>query len=516
MLFKGSPIKIFFMKTVKQIILESMAFLFTLLPLSAAESVQNLLAGYMKNDLSVQKESGNMQKVLLESRKSQISEGFSFKIQTGTIEVTTGADGGVKFRPSAEFSLPQAANLGIEVSSDITISYAPETDVLSKISLALSADIISNNSKKRRLSQLKTEREILEEKRVLQNTFVNAEKEFYTSLRKLYSLVSEVIAAEKDLYEDQLTFEQVKAQGYRTSSTKYRRTQMEVLSDNHTVESKKRELGREIRIFAAKCGIYEFSYENAEDFLPLDIPLVEPVSIRSFGKETYKDIESAKWAQYINGLEREADGAISLRGSAGYTFNTSSTGSDSVDVGAKFAWHDTGLVVSAGTSLPVRTDQFNPSYTLGISFDPNAFRTAAVDKEISKIEIEQEELAVTSAERNFFTAVIAQRSELADLQWERKTNEESLDMYTSLEADMKNYLSQGLITESEYRSAQVNKENYRIKCILNSIDMIVYNAETKMLFVRGGELDPEKRNEGQEAESDLVEKDSSEENANEE
>ncbi len=478
------------MKNMKSVFLLSAGIVFASSFLSAAESLDNLLAGYMRNDLSVQKESGNMQKVLLQSEITDIEQGFSFQIETGTVTVTTGAEGSVKFSPKAEFSIPQAANLGISVSTDIEISWGSEdTDVVSNMSLGVSADIISDTAKKRKLTKIKSERTILEAKRSLQNTFVKAEKEFYTSLKKLYTLVSSVIDAEKDLYDDQLNFEQIKAQGYRTSSTKYRKAQMDVLAANHTVESKKRELMRETRIFAAKCGIMEFNYENAEDFLPTEIPLVEAVKIRSFGKDAYSEIEKAKWIQYINGLERDANGDFNLTASAGYTFKNSKTKSDTIDVGAKFKWLGTGLVASAGTSMPIGKDSFTPVYTFGVSVDPAAFKKASVQDEIEQIEISQEELDISSAEKSFFTAVIAQHSELSNIEWERTTYEESLDMYTGLEADMKKYYSQGIITESEYLSTKVNKENYRIKCITNRIEQIIYNADTKLMFVRDSELE---------------------------
>ena len=104
----------------------------------------------------------------------------------------------------------------------------------------------------------------------------------------------------------------------------------------------------------------------------------------------------------------------------------------------------------------------------------------------------QEDIAIKEAEQNYLTSVISQKSELTDLLWEKSENLESFDMYTQLEKDMATYFAKGLISESEYKSAQVNRGNYRIQLLINNLDLIIYNNETKMLFTRDEELQHEK------------------------
>ena len=53
---------------------------------------------------------------------------------------------------------------------------------------------------------------------------------------------------------------------------------------------------------------------------------------------------------------------------------------------------------------------------------------------------------------------------------------------------MERYYKQGIISQSEWRAAVVNKENARIKNLVTRLDMIVYNNETKLLFYRDEEL----------------------------
>ena len=58
----------------------------------------------------------------------------------------------------------------------------------------------------------------------------------------------------------------------------------------------------------------------------------------------------------------------------------------------------------------------------------------------------------------------------------------------------KTYFDRGLITESEYNSAKVNKENYQVQCLIDDIEMIIYNNDTKLLFTRDSELYKDKEN----------------------
>lgn len=457
----------------------------------ATESVENLLTGYLGNDLTLKNLSYAMSKTMLEKKVSDIDKGFSFKLSTGTITFSTTGNGSVKFTPSASFSLPQASNLGISVSSTILFDSLESTDVFSGTSLKVSADIISSTAKTRQVSLLKSQRTVLEAQRNLQNGFVKAEKDFYTDLKTLYNLWSQVVSAEKSLYDSKLDFEKIKAQGYAVKSTKYRTAQMEVLDNERNVEKKRRELDREVTAFAAKCGI-EYS-GSAEDFLPATIPGVEAVDVNSFSPDSYTKVESAKWTQYINDLARSAESAVTLTGNAGFTFNNSQTSSNTVDVGTDFTWNSTGLKVSTGAALPVGGESFNLVFTLGLSFDPNAFRTAKINSEIKAVEAEQESVAIQSALAEYKTQLVSRNSSLEDIKWEAETVKKSYEMYESLEADMKSYYLQGIVTESEYKSAQVNKESYRLKLLINSLDLIIYNDETTLLFCRDEELTSERK-----------------------
>lgn len=460
--------------------------------LSAKESLQSLLEGYLKNNLELHTLSSEVQKQMLNSRAAEISNGFTVQLTTGEIEFKTGSDSYFTLKPKASVSVPQADSLNFSISSNITFESDRDKN-FTDISLALTADIYSGAMEERRITLLESERSLLTAKRALQDGFISAEKEFYSELKSLYETSSQIISAKKKLYEDKLSFEQVKAQGYSTSSTKYRLSQSEVANDEHRVQVYIHKLEREVRIFASKCGV-EYNVPDASDFLPDEIPETEGIDILSFKKSSFKKIESAEWKNFINTLKRKAQKTMTLKASAGYTFDHEIRNEycDTVDASLSYTWNNTALTAKAGVSFPV--DTLSPVYSLGLTFIPHQAVLAGIDRKQDEQDELQEQIAIQSAENDYSTSVTSQQLSLADLLWSKKTNAETYDMYDSLERDMKEYLRRGIVTESEYNSAHVNKENYRIELLKNNIELIIYNSELRLLFTKDDELSAGKGN----------------------
>lgn len=468
------------------------------------ESIENLLAGYLKNDLTLQNLSAEVAKQILNNESVQISNGMSFKLSTGSVTLYTGDTTYATLTPSASLSFPQYNDLTFSLSSKTTVGSSDAG--FSNTSISVQSDIISEKSDDVSISLLKSQRNLLESQRQLQNRFTSAEKEFYSNLKSLYQLAAEITSAEKNLYEDKLSFEEIKALGYSTTSSKYRSAQLEVLSDQHTVDTKKHQLERETKIFASLCGIEYTGSDAATDFLPSKIPSVEAIDILSFAEENYTELESALWTKKINQAERDAQKTFSLSANAGYTFANSNTNTgnskkaDTVDLGTNFTWQNSGLSASAGVSIPVTSENHSPIFTFAFSLDPSAFQQAKISSQIDQLESEQEDISIQSAKKSYQTAVTSQQAELADIQWNKSSNTETYNLYTSLAADLKNWYKRGITTESEWRSAEVNKENYRIQLLINDIDLIIYNNETTLLFTRDEELLEKKEAPAQEEE----------------
>ena len=455
--------------------------------LFANQNAESLLEGYLQNDLNVKKLASSLENQILEDKASKISNGWNFTLETGTVTIYTGEDSNrITFSPSAELSVPSARNLTVGVSSDIETQTKEDTST-KNTSVYMKFDLYSKNKQKLELIALKSEREVLEAQRALQNALISAEKSFYTELKSLYSTAASIVSTQNNLYDDQLSFNEIIAKGYSSTSLKYRQAQMKVLSDERQVQIDQRELERQTKIFATKCGT-DYTGTNALDFLPATVPSAEAVDVLSFSKDSYTKIESATWTSYINTLTRKAQSKITVTGKAGYTFDNSSTDSDTLDLGTAFTWNNTGLTASAGVSFPIGTDSYYPVYTFSLSFSPQPFRLAEIEDKQDEIAAQQEQIDILAAEKDYQTDVIDRQTQLEDILWKKETNKQSLEMYTSLAKDEERYYKQGYVSKSEYNNALTNKENYEIQCLINDIELLIYNGETKLLFCRDEEL----------------------------
>ncbi len=460
-----------------------------------ALSAQPSLEGFLQNDLEIKNLSLEVQKSVLENKSTYINNGLDVTLSTGTANFKFNSDGtSVSFNPSAKISVPQINNLSVSASS--TIKFDDGANNSSDTSITLGIDLISGNALERKITLLKSERTLLETKRKLQNRALEAEKEYYTELKALFTSASEISSAQNDLYDDTVDFDEIKAKGYAETSAKYRQAELKVLSDKHEVETKIHDLEHDCAVFASKCGVVFESGTNPSEFLPTEIPSTEPVNILDFAKKNYTKIESAEYEHKIAELERKADKNFSLTANAGYTFKNSNTyfgyddsvskadKADTIDAGLSATYK--GVTLGAGIYLP--TDGSDPTYSASATVNPNSFRTSKIKKQTNLINEDQELIAIQSAEQDYDTDIVDKQTELSDIQWSKETNSKTYDMYVTLTEDMQNLLKQGIVKETEYLDAFANKELYRFKLIINDIDVIIYNDETKLLFCRDDEL----------------------------
>lgn len=449
------------------------------------------LSNYLENDLQLKKLSLEVSKAEYSRKENSIDNGLTVKLSTGTATFTTDNDMSyVSFKPSVSAKIPQLQNTSVSLSSTIKIN--GDKNVSQDTKLSLSADIISGNALTLKLSKMKAERTLLKAKRNLQNRAIEVEKEYYSELKKLLEAYSSIVQNQNSLYEDTIDFEEIKAKGFSTGSAKYRQAELKVISDNHNIETKLRKLEHDCAVFSSKCGQSFDQNQKISDFLPVEILKVDAVNVYDFSKNNYTKIEEAEYTHSINSLERKADINFTLSANTGYTFensnskNSDSSFSDTIDAGLSAGI--SGISGTAGISLPVNNDNKNPIYTLSATLDPNSFRKRQITQSKYKINEEQELIDIQSACEDYQTILVDQENSLRDINWSKISNTETFDMYSNLEADFSKHFKAGLITESQYLSAFSNKELYRIKLLIDDIDLIIYNNTTKLLFCRDNEI----------------------------
>ena len=462
--------------------------------LSAIELVPTaeLLAAYLERDRELQSVAIDYEKAQLSYQSSQIDNGFDITLSTGKMIFKKNADGAsFTVKPSVRASLPQTANMGINLSGDVSIYEGGSS--ANDITLGVSVDIISSSTVKREITLLKAERSVLEAKRKVESTAISKEKAFYESLNSLISQISKIIVKEQDLYSNKINFEKIKAQGYTKSSSSYRRAELTVLDDEHEIEKLIHTLKNDYRIFYIKCG-KRLELPDEIDFMsliPADIPQVDAEDIHSFNPNAYTQTESALWTNKINSMTREADKDFSLAATGGITLNNSTTNSHSINLGLSTAFG--GITVTPSVSMPINGDSFIPAVSLEASISPNTFKKNSITKKTYELEEKQEKMNIRNARISFGDKVTALELELSNILWERTTNEENLSMYKKLETDMAEWYKQGIVTESEYFSAKVNRQKATVSQISNLIEMILFNDEVNALFVNDLKNEPYER-----------------------
>lgn len=452
-------------------------------------STQELFYSYLKNDSNLKDLTIEAEKAQLALQSSKIDEGFDITLSTGSVTIQTLGDKSTLTVKSAgvSASLPQASNLTLSASSGASITNwdfvnsNSDSNSLSDTKLNLSVDLVSSSSLSRKITLLTAQRNLTQAKRNLQKQALQSETDFYTELKALLTSTSEIITAQTQLYTDTIDFESIKAKGYSTASSTYKLAQMKVMSDQHDIDSKIRSLNHDYLLFYKKCG-YEITLDQDTDFydlIPSDLPQVQALSIEDFEADKYTEIEEALWTYEINSLSRSASKSFTLSANGGYTFNNSTTSSNTIDTGLTSTIG--GLNLTAGVSIPVQGG--NPAYTFSASLSPSTFFQNSITKKTNDLTEEQELLAIENARTNFETVKVDKEQELQDLEWNKQSYNESYTMYQDLANQLETHYKAGLIKESEYLSALSNAKNYKVKLISNLIDFLIYNNELQSLFV---------------------------------
>ena len=456
-----------------------------------------LLLSYVENDSELRNLTIAAKKANLSYQSTKIDSGFDITLSSGdiTLQVT---DGGSKLsaRPSVKAKLPQASNLS--VTGQTNISYSDSDSKVSDTSISLGVDIISSAVINNKITKLKAERSLAEAERKIQKRALSAEKEFYTELKKMLSSISSIISKQEKLYSDSIDFEAKKIQGYSTSSSTYRQSELKVKSDERDVTTAIHTFIHDSIVFYKKCG-YDIQIDENVDLMslvPSDIEAVEPVDVTSFDKELYSEIESANWSHTINSMERNSKKNYSLTASAGYTLDNSSTKTDTVDASLKGTIG--GVTLGVGVNMPIEgtgsksdtagasgngKSSSSPTFTLSATLTPNTFRKNNITKQQNELTEEQELISIESAEANYETKVVELQQKLDSLLWEKESAEKNLAMYEDLEKDMAELFSQGYISKNEYLSSKNTLNSNIIKRVSNLIDLIIYNDDVISNFV---------------------------------
>lgn len=493
-------------------------FLFFAFPFygSQYEKLSAFLNGYLAGNLELKNAVLEARSKALALKTVRIDNGPDFTFSTGSLSFAADMDGNttVKLSPSFSVSAPLLNDGKIEFSLPYTSEKG--NSYFSGGSLSVGAGLISGAAQEAGISVLEAERALLQAERNVRQQTLAAEKEFYTKLKTLYNYIISIQTAKNSLYEDLLDLKVLELQGYSKNSARYRQAFLDSESSRREIQEKQRLLEKETVIFAKKCGL-EYSREREADgqsgrngqtamvgqtedasfaaviaFLPDAIPFLQEADISSYEKEKYASIEKANWDKSIAQLKREADRDLSLSAAGEYKFNSTQSGYD--DAGGKITLDWRGISASAGAYLPVGSNVLpenknsssakndNPYFQFSLSVNPSQWRLSSIKKQQDSISAQEEEIAVKNALDEYETKILESLSTVQDIKWAHRSYTEQYDMYLQLEADMKKWLEEGSVTESDWLDAANNLQKAKFNLLINSIDMIVYNTEVEAMF----------------------------------
>lgn len=447
-------------------------------------TVEDLLCGYLENDLELQKLTLGVEKSQLALEQTKIDQGFDITLSTGTMQFSSDSTGS-KFsvKPSLTASVAKFKNLKASVSTEYRLDTDSSTNTFEDTKFNIGIDIFSQTEAIQKVNLMKSERELVEAKRKLQSSALSAERKFYGELKTILSEINSIFTYMQDVYTNKLAFEKIKAQGYGASSSTYRIAEMKVLTGEHDIQTSVHNLNHDFMVFYQRCGI-SLNTNGEKDFLkfiPENIPESELIKFEDLPSAKYKEIENAEWIYNINTLTRKADKFVSLGVNGGYTINNSFKKADTVDVGVSTMIG--GIGFNAGVSLPVGANDMTPAFNLSATISPNGFRTRNIKDKTYELTAQQELVDIKSAKQDYETAIVDYNSSRANLIWEKDSVADSFDLYQKNETDLEKFYKMGIVTESEYLTARNNRQLYQVKMIINKIDYLIYNNDVRSQFV---------------------------------
>lgn len=460
-------------------------------------SLQELLAAYVANHQEIQNLMIQMNQQELSHESTMVSQGLKLNLSTGNFSIGSSQ---IRGEPAISVSMPKLNGTYVEArlplqfnlnkgsSSVASPRAATSGSAIQGASFTIGTEILGNSGRSSTLSILKANRSLLEAQRKIQEQALAVEKEFYSKIKELYSSYGNLLSSKDSVYTKELDLAVLQAQGYGTSSTRYRTKAMEVLSAQRNVDKQQRNLQRELELFAQKCGLQsnQLSMENlapsAEIFASTGILEQLPLE----GLDRYTTMEAAQWSLTTTQLEMEANAPLTLSAEAGYTYKNQSTGAGQSDtIQAALVLQGFGGKLSSGVSVPIGGDEKTPSAQLSLSWSPNDMKTQSLQRNQRELNLQLAQQKIVDAEEKYQQAAENALLTWEDLLWNRQVALEELELYQQLAQDTSNLFNRGMTTETEFNQATTNRDKAQIQCQIADLELILHYIATRQLFVQG-------------------------------
>lgn len=451
-------------------------------------SIDLYLDGYISNNLDLQELKIEVEEARLDLDEVLIDNDLDITASTGGSSLTLDeGDVELEINPSLTFTVPKSQNSEVTVSVPMSIDSDTGT-YFDGAGLSVSRDIISGTSDEYLLTVEYYERALFEAQLAVDTELISLKYDFWDALYDIYDADKTMKEDSDDLYDNQIDFDTIKAQGYSENSSTYRIAELTVKEETFTVEKDKRDLETLLGAFSVDCGFHPGEIKDlpkiSDDYYKLEL-----VKFEDYERGSYIDLEDAVQDFEYQSKIRSADSDFTLSAEAayGYTGYTDSTeNSTDDDEGNLISTELTATYGGFSTSLGISTlfeDPTEPSLTFSFSYDFGAKESDNIDARQDDIDRQIELLSIDSAKESWIDDKLDFDSTKATIEWTREQNAKQLNLYKEMYEDSIGWFNQGLIAETDLLQAKNSYDTKIDTSILTIIDSIKYNFGIEELFI---------------------------------
>lgn len=448
-------------------------------------SIEDFLAGYLNHNLDLQQLMLDVEEAQAELYEVNINNGVNLELSTGDSALTfSDSDVEIYTSPSMTVTIPDAKNTSITASVPLTITSGDSTETdLEDAGISLSTEIISSTKNESSLTREKYQRAIIEARQAVVTKKISLQLDFWELVGEIYTADQTMKTDADDLYDNQIAFDTIIAQGYPESSSKYRTAQLELKESEFTVQKDMRDLQDLLGDFAVSCGLSSGAIR--------ELPVIDDryysivlVSFDEYYRENFIDLENVVWDHDFNERLRDAQSDFTLSANAGYGYSAlygSSVSDVENEVSTGLTATYKGLTTSLGLSTTLE-DPTVPSITFSFSYNLGTAKLTDIYDILDEIDEKGELLDIDSAIESWIEYRQDAISEKDTLEWTREQNAEQLALYKEMYEDSQKWYEEGNIPKTDLMQAKNSYETKIDDSIITIIDCITYNLGIAELF----------------------------------
>jgi len=403
---------------------------------------------------------------------------------------------GYSMNPYLNFSLPIYNNTGFRLSSPNS-KKGDNTNAAFNFTLFTELYGVSRKSQKLILSNIQEKKMLII--RECKRAERNVEAKLLKDIKELSSSYLDVLDKRLKVAKEEITYSQLKVQGYGEGSVKMKSARLSLLSLQREEREAKFLFELKYARFLSNCGLEDSSskkMEDMEDFVNLlfeSTPKNAIISLDSFSEDTYISIIDAKKEYNRNMRKKEIENSLlSLQGEAGFSHNKKTFSSSSLlpskdvmeqSLGVALALKLPGTKIMAGLDFPLdAARRGDVQFKFGFAINPIEIWNYTLTKNNLALENEIEGLKLQDKIDAFdvFFSELKRRREY--LLWQQDVVSDEILIYKENMEEYEKYFKRGLVGNYEKLQAELEYKKASIRSFNASLDINSFNIETLNMF----------------------------------